>query len=199
MRNEFYGDRRDLWKWTTALRESSPDKIIVHVAMLDSSPRRPREKPEGVDEAVWRFFAEEWIHLDAESSRCSRIVGLDDDIRLISAPFDNRHRGKYFEDVAAFLALRQGNERYAVLLDPDTGITGLKPSRKHLCLNDIAKVWGAMRAGDVLLIYQHNAHVDKQRWIAEKKQILAKATGFQDTSQIMAFPHSDVCYFVLGR
>jgi len=195
MRNEFYGDRRDLWKWTVALREAGPGRKILHVAMLHSTPKRPRQMPRDIDERVWRFFTQEWECLDAESSRCSRIGQLSDGIRLISQPFDNKHRSEYFGCVVAALSSRSREERYVVLIDPDTGIAGSKPTSKHVCLRDLEMVWNAMLTDDVLLIYQHNAHVEKQRWIREKKKTLAELSG----SLIKDYSHSDVCYFVLHK
>jgi hypothetical protein len=199
MRDEYYGDTRDFWKWTVALRESGSDRKIFHVAMLQPPPRRPRRMPDGVNEGVWNFFAKEWQCLDAESPSCSRIVGLSSEIRLFSQPFANRNRSDYFKEVASALAGRPWDDRYAVLLDPETGIGGSNPSRRHLSPHDVEAVWSAMRVGDVLLIYQHNAHVKKERWIAEKRQMLADTAGISDRSLIRTYPHSDVCYFVLEK
>ncbi len=154
--------------------------------------------PRDIDERVWEFFKKEWECLDAETSRCSRIARLGDEVKLISSPFDNKRRSQYFGSVVTTLASRSRDERYVVLLDPDTGIAGSKATSKHICADDVKTVWGAMRTGDVLLIYQHNAHVEKQRWIAEKKQLLARSTGRSD-SLIRDHPHSDVCYFVVEK
>lgn len=166
--------------------------------MLRPRPKRPREKPQDINDGVWRFFTQEWKNLDAELSRCSRIEGLSGEIKMISEPFDNGCRKEYFQSVAEALGTRPRHERYLVLVDPDTGIVGSKPSAKHVCLQDLEIVWKAMRHGDVLLVYQHNAHVEKLRWISDKKQILAGATGLPN-ELIRDYPHSDVCYFVLEK
>ena len=152
MRDEFYGDRRDLWKWTIALREAHSGRKILHVAMLHPAPRRLRQMPRDIDERVWEFFKKEWECLDAETSRCSRIARLGDEVKLISSPFDNKRRSQYFGSVVTTLASRSRDERYVVLLDPDTGIAGSKATSKHICADDVKTVWGAMRTGDVLLI-----------------------------------------------
>ena len=197
MRNEFYGDQRDLWKWTIALREAGPGKTILHVAML-RPPKRLRQMPKGIDERVWDFFVHEWECFETEPSRCSRIARLSDQVELVSHPFNNHNRSEYFEHVVTALVSRARHKSFVVLLDPDTGIAESKPSYKHICDVDITTVWNAMRNDDVLLIYQHNAHVEKKRWIAEKKRLVAGATGRPD-SHIKDYPHSDVCYFVVGK
>jgi hypothetical protein len=197
MRNEFYGDKRDLWKWTIALREAGPRRKILHVPMLRPT-KWPQKKPQGVDDRVWEFFTQEWKCFDEGSSRCLRIAQLSDQVDVISHDFDNRNRSDYFGRVVASLTLRQHERGLVVLRDPDTGVIGSKATEKHISQEEVEMVWSAMRADDILMIYQHNARVEKKIWIPEKKELIARIIG-RPTSDIRVFPHSDVCFFVVAK
>jgi hypothetical protein len=55
MRDEFYGDRKDLWKWSVALDEAATRKIL-YVAMY--RPEVGSKQPPGLWAAVREFFRE---------------------------------------------------------------------------------------------------------------------------------------------
>jgi hypothetical protein len=191
MRDDFYADRRDLWKWTVALHLAGAEGTILYVAML--RPRASRSVPREVDGEVKEFFRREWDTLDRDPL-CSRIRGLSPRIKPLLDYYQHRDKNSYFNNVRKVLDNRLGTERYVVLLDPDTGLAGDKPTRVHLCWEDMASVWDAMKTNDVLLVYQHNARKKKELWMEDLKLRIAAQLG-RSTGEIDCCPRADVCFF----
>ena len=192
MRDQFYGDRRDLWKWTITLDEAG-DRKIIYVAMF-----RPDDKPhvpQDVRPDVREFFFAEWKELH-RSRNCSRIQRLSNRIVLFLDDYKHTDAAEYFKRVCQHLESRTATEQFLVLVDPDTGIR-TKPSPKHVSFAQLGSVWEAMRQGDKLLIYQHHAREKREKWIAEKRSNFANA-GISETSLTQKH-HSDVCFFCAAR
>lgn len=79
MRDEFYGDRKDLWKWTMVLNEACDSRRIIYVAMYRPDEQAKNEFAVRAD--VADFFRNECKSLRA-NRKCSRIEGLS--TRIIS-------------------------------------------------------------------------------------------------------------------
>lgn len=191
MRDEFYADRRDLWKWTIALHLAGKEGTILYVAML--RPRASRTVPVGIDDDVRHFFRREWDSLDRDPI-CSRIKDLSSRIIPLLDYYEHWSKDSYFENVRRALRSRPPTGRYVVLLDPDTGLAGGKPSREHLCWEDMVSVWDAMKRDDILLVYQHNARKKKEPWTDGLRSRIASYLG-RLPGQIDCRPCSDVCFF----
>jgi hypothetical protein len=175
MRDEFYADHRDLWKWTEVLKAAGETKKILYVAML--RPDTPNKgQPEGVASRVWKFFEEERRSLNAER-KCARVTRLSASIEPFFDSYRYKDRHEYSRRVAESLRSRPQGERHVVFLDPDTGIGGGRPGDKHVPVEQIGSVWSAMREGDILLIYQHNARVKQTEWVKDRISKMAAATG----------------------
>jgi|ERR1017187_6349336 hypothetical protein len=190
MRDEFYADRRDLWKWTVALHLAGTDGTILYVAML--RPRAVRTVPPGVDSVVREFFLREWAALDRDPL-CARIRELSPRIKPLLNYYQHRDKRCYFDNVRKALGDRGDNERYVVLLDPDTGLAGGNSTREHLCWEDMASVWDAMKTNDILLIYQHNARAKKETWMENLRLRMAAKLG-RSPDEIDCCPRADVCF-----
>jgi len=72
MRDEFYADRRDLWKWTVVLNEAA-DRHILYMAMHRPNPAIG--VPKGVRDDVREFFIQERQELTG-LRKCSRVERL---------------------------------------------------------------------------------------------------------------------------
>src|SRR6185312_2287255 len=188
MRDEFYGDRRDLWKWTVALNEAA-DRKIIYVAMLrpDDNPRLP----EDIRRDVGEFFLAERKELD-RSRKCSRIQRLSDRIVLFLEDYKHTDAAGYFSRVRQHLVSRTANANFLILIDPDTGIH-TKSTPKHVSFDQLGLIWNVMHQGDKLLIYQHHARQTREEWIAAKLSNFDKV-GMAETS-ITQKHHADVCFF----
>src|SRR6266436_5007575 len=119
MRDQFYADSKDLWKWTVVLREVQGRTGIIYVAMY--RPDEPKRISDEIDPDVKHFFFEEWSALDREK-KCSRIEHLNDKITPFMELYDARQASDYFSRLGHLLDRRPADEKHLILLDPDTGI-----------------------------------------------------------------------------
>jgi len=190
MRDEFYADRRDLCKWNIALRLAGLDGTILYVAML--RPRASRSAPRGVDGSILGFFRREWVELDREPL-CSRIRNLSPKIKPVLDYYQQSDKSAYFQKVVTLIKQPRESGHYVVLLDPDTGLAGAKPTREHLCWDDVTSVWDAMKVEDILLIYQHNQRRKKQPWLAGLQHRIAELAG-KLPEQISCYSCADVSF-----
>jgi hypothetical protein len=64
-----------------------------------------------------------------------------------------------------------------VFLDPDTGLESRMPSLDHVLDSELGELWTELKAGDVLVFYQHQTNRNGQPWIAPKKEQFERAIG----------------------
>jgi hypothetical protein len=189
MRNEFYGDRKDLWKWTVALDEAR-ERQILYLAMY--RPDRKIKPMPGVRADVIKFFHAEHVALSAEK-QCSRIRNLSSRIVPFLAPYEPREMNTFLAPVKQALESRIKTSSYVVFLDPDTGIRE-ESGPEHACPRLLASVWKSMLAGDTLLIYQHYPRKKLDSWLPAAKELIATALQ-ADFSDVNDKRHSGVCFF----
>ena len=156
MRDQFYADANDVWKWTCVVKAAVPDKRILYVVMYrPDAPKSFRARFYPADEISSRvagFFDEEQPALNRDR-RVARITRLDKRIELIDSEYRHEIREDYFAEVVRRLS-RPRSTSFVVLLDPDTGMESNHPGDKHVCCAQIRSTWKHMNRGDVLLVYQ---------------------------------------------
>lgn len=180
MKDTWYADQRDLVKWGTLayLAERHSLAAIVQVAYLRSGKRPPLSNGTGevpISPVVWAFFRD---------VAAVRNLGklLQRSIVVINEPFVPQRRRQYREAVVA--ALRWVESPKIVLLDPDTGISPSKPSGKHITTDDLTAIWGVLRSGDWLAVYQHRFR--SKSWKEQSRQKFAQVCG--NTVQLYEAP-----------
>ena len=203
MRRQFYGDRKDVFKWSLALRVARPNKRILYIAMLrEDKPvnhgRDMRSVP-GAESSVVRYFEGERRIPEPERYDISRIKRLSPSIELVLDPYSYSGRLTYFHRALARLETREPGEEFVILLDPDNGIAGKSPRSEHVCGKELESTWSKMLPGDVLLVYQHQFR-DNQ-WVSKRRSVLADAVGLPlDRVQCERMPElTDVCFYVAFR
>ena len=171
MRDRWYGDDRDVVKWSAVLhlarREGLSD--VVYAAMyrpgddwpLLATARGPVALPEGV---VCHFRDL------GDLQRLATRTGLR--IATVKEPFVDR--------AAYFRRLRERVGKYEapvlVLLDPDTGLapdSGAGP--EHVTSDEVAALFAALRPGDLLACYQHARR--QKDWRGRARRAFANAPG----------------------
>ena len=170
MRDQWYGDDRDVLKWSTlvhlARRESVPG--ILHIAMYRASrPIAPLATAFGsVDppDEVLRHFRDL-----GDIQRLAAATGLEIDV--IKSPF--AHRVTYFDEVCGAVRARTG--RVLVFLDPDIGIEAEQGGPEHVTSADVARVFDALQPGDLLVCYQHARR--QKGWRGRARRAFAHAPG----------------------
>ena len=197
MRNQFYGDRKDVLKWTFALRAAGTSKAVLYVAML--RPNKGQHgldftEVDGADPLVVEFFKRERTNFGSSSYRAvARISALSPCIELVHDLYIHGDRHTYFHTVSSRLKKRPARQLYVVLLDPDNGVGGKCPKSEHVCDKDISTVWSAMIPGDVLIVYQHQFR-DKE-WLSKRQSQVAAATGVPNVTCRRDNDVQSVCFF----
>lgn len=204
MRDQWYGDNRDIVKWSTLIHLAKkhgvktilqiacyrPDDIVIHNIDGDDQPiPLPAE--------VLQHF-----HTSVRSihriNELAALTGLS--IRVYSKPFagDRQH---YFDGVVQEINNRTSGCQI-VFLDPDTGI---EPEGKakwtHVKGSELQHVYNALTPGDIIVFYQH----ERQRvtdWREITKKQFAAALNI-DTERVRTYRCDsmahDVVFFVVSK
>jgi hypothetical protein len=202
MRDQFYGDRKDVLKWSRALRLAGTEKVVLYVVMY-----RPNKGLHGVDfgpvaeadSGVVGFFQQERKRFKLGVPR--RLVDvtrlLPGRIELIHNKYEHRERKAYFEAVRNRLIHRNNDEKCVVLLDPDNGISGKCSKSEHVCKQELFTLWSAMVPGDVLIVYQHQFR--DREWVSKRKSALVEAIGSDEVCCSQDKDVRSVCFFEVAK
>ncbi|MBS1252357.1 MAG: hypothetical protein MAG451_01396 [Anaerolineales bacterium] len=205
MRDWWYGDKRDVVKWGAilALARKRSIRDVLQVALY--RPDRPNyrlhmdETTEPLPLEVARYF-----HDIDDIQRLAASVDLNIDIHKDlfqwRPGFHTREdfRTAYFNEVTSKIG--EYSDPVIVLLDPDIGIAPKNYGYEHVTHHEIRTVLRAMKAGDVLLFYQHARQGDGD-WINSTREEFGQAVGADvpvDTITCREIAN-DVAFFVVER
>jgi len=172
MREDWFGDKHDLIKWTvlTHIAEREKLKTIVQIPYSSSESSSSRQNvsfadervPINVPDSVWRFFRN--LH-SVESFKTESGTTIS----VLKAPFRHADRASYSKEIGSYL--KTCVRPALVFLDPDTGIAPSKPTATHVTNEDIGNTWSDLQSGEWLVVYQHPQRKEKSIWedIARKK------------------------------
>ena len=171
MRDQWYGDNRDLVKWGALVHLARREAVstILHVAMyrpgLAPAPLTTAHGKVDPPPEVFRHFRD----LD-DIQRLAAVTNLAIDV--VKEPFVDRlaYFGRVCERVRA---PRSG--AVLVLLDPDIGLAPETPGPEHVTSTEVAAVFEALRPGDVLVCYQHARR--QKDWRGRARRAFANAPG----------------------
>lgn len=174
MRHQWYGDNRDLVKWGAMfhLVEAPTPTRLLYVPMLTPDDPAPSTLAlngrHPLSTQVCAFFRDV-----AHIARLQWPAHVTFD--MVPGPMDDRV-GYFGRTARAIDGATRDVARLLVLLDPDTGIAPASGGgSKHVRPAELAGVYGRLRAGDVLAVYQHRWR-DKG-WLGSAKGRLAAAVG----------------------
>ncbi len=171
MRDQWYGDNRDLVKWSALVHLARREAVsaILHVAMYRpdralASLSTAHGKVDPPAEVI-RHFRD----LD-DIQRLAAVTRLE--IEVLKEPFTDR--AAYFVRVCERVKARRGGPML-VLLDPDIGLAPKIHGPEHVTSVEVAAVFAALRQGDLLVCYQH---ARKQKdWRGRARRAFANAPG----------------------
>lgn len=170
MRDQWYGDNRDLVKWGVLvhLAREYEVKRIIHVAYF-----RPTTWPslhiDGKEYPIPESVIEHFRKIGNITSLKAR-----PHIQVIGSQVSERAR--YTEEVLEAIAA-YGSERCMVFLDPDTGLAPRKAGLEHVLGSELAGIWQKMHQGDVLVFYQHQTNRRGEAWVESKREQFKNAIG----------------------
>jgi hypothetical protein len=179
MRDQWYGDKRDLVKWGVVLElvRRHRTKHVLQVLYHRRSEWGLLEiDGDAVDlpQAVIRHFRR-------ETAICA--IDCPAQVDVIPETFENRVA--YHQNVLARIRSRTQLPGI-VFLDPDTGLEPRIPGLEHVLESELASIWHEMSPGDVLVFYQHQTNRNGTSWVEPKKAQFERALGIDTGSAGMA-------------
>jgi hypothetical protein len=168
MRDIWYGDQRDLVKWGALLHLAHD---IEAVRILQVAYYRTSNFGRLIIDGQERDIPEEAI---AHFRNLRTIGGLDSKLRI--TVFDPIFQDRVAHQ-RALLALLSSfeQERYILLLDPDTGLEPANPSLEHVLETEVREIWPSLKRFDMLALYQHQTNMAGKPWVEPKRSQLANA------------------------
>jgi len=170
VRDQWYGDKRDLIKWGVLLHlaEDYGAERILQLAFYRPSKFGRIE----IDGQKRDLPAEVISHF----RDLRTITGISSHPRVTVFDVEFKDRDEYLQSALTFLGAF-ASERCIVFLDPDTGLEPQKPSFEHVRDEEAKDIWDAMKSGDIFVFYQHQTNRRGQDWVKPKKSQLAAALG----------------------
>ena len=172
MRDQWYGDNRDLLKWgaVTHIARRDQRSVILHVALYRPSDEWPtlnssRGKIEIPAEVILHFRNLDNIRQLAKASGTR--------IEVFKAPFTDR--AGYFGKVGRRIESLSGDS-LVVFLDPDTGLVAPEVAGpEHVTAPELRQVFDVLKPGDVLVCYQRARR--QKDWRGDRRRAFTRALG----------------------
>ena len=192
MKDEWYGDKRDIVKWTVLLHLAKDNgaQSIVQIAYYRPSKWNKiiiiDEKKNLIPNEVLQHFR----NVNAIKNMIS-----NPNINIFNLTLKNRR--SYFPEVLKEVE-KYRDDRKIVFLDPDTGLAPKKATLKHVLPSELKDIWVRMQEGDLLVFYQHKTNRNNEPWIEEKRKQFVAALGIADVAVKIAYGPdiaSDVVFF----
>jgi len=170
MKNQYFGDVRDLFKYDLiqrVLQEITPLKRLSFIPMLTRNKLR-REgnkrdfngaekagRPGTKNKRLINFLNEKYkVDVDkrdfTEIKTYFKSEGIGVGIYKGHEYFNHETRGEYFENIPEDF-LRNS----LVFVDPDIGLEIKNSGEEHLLYQDVKNLYGRMDEDSILMIYQH--------------------------------------------
>ena len=143
MRNQWYGDHRDLVKWGALVELASKHELrsILYVAYLRPDKDVPLIESElgkvEIEAKVLRHFRN--VHLVT-----ALMASVSLEIKIFDWQFEARIREEYISQVVEFVRAND-REPLIIFLDPDTGISNNHASSAHVTPKDVTSIWSNMQ------------------------------------------------------
>jgi len=195
MRDQWYGDNRDLVKWGVLLELAHRYRVKHILQVLYQRP------------STW-----ERLEIDGEQvelppavlqhfRRATSITALEcaAQVEVISEPFGDRDA--YLQIVLQRIRLR-AQLPGIVFLDPDTGLEPSFARLEHVVGSELLKIWETLSSGDLLVLYQHQTNRNGGPWIEQKKAQFARALGVPEGMAKLARAAGiarDVAFFFIEK
>lgn len=182
MRDLWYGDSRDLVKWSVLLHlaRAYESERIIQVAYL-----RPNTWPSVEIDGRKHPLPPEVIRHFRDVRNIAQLKPAPE-IQVLDLLYSDRE--EYLQTILRTIAARSA-DRCLVFLDPDTGLESANPRLEHVLKSEVREIWRSMRRDDVLVFYQHQTNRAGKPWIEPKRVQLTDALGLMaDTVKVALAP-----------
>jgi len=152
MRDKWYGDDRDLVKWTTLVHIAHTYNLrsILQVSYWRSEPGFPQILFSGnkvsVPQPVWKFFRD-----IRKAASLGNKIGIS--VNVIADEFKPQERAAYLRCVKKHIT--NATSPLLLFLDPDTGLQPKNAKAQHTTIEEVKELWKTLKPKDWLVLYQH--------------------------------------------
>ena len=195
MKTLWFGDNRDLVKWSTLLHVAKQHhlSVIIQICFLNAHEFPPIT----VDGTTLPVPPDVIKHF--RSIRSVEGLSSEVSIKVFDRPFIDR--GAYLKAALEFIG-EFSNRPRAVFLDPDTGLAPGIANVKHVTEAEARQFWSALAPRDVLVLYQHQTNRNGTPWVQEKRRQFASAIGIPSSRVRVAKGESiarDVVFYYASK
>lgn len=186
MKNQYYGDVRDLFKYDLAaflIRNINYIEHFTFIPML--TPNDGKEHGQKLDYDKAKAGTEN-KQLRAFLMSCTKkgrrdireikkyFASIDIDMTIYKERdlFSHKIRNEYFKDIGDELLSKS-----LVLLDPDNGMEVKTSNLRHVLLGEIEDLYDRMSSNSVLMVYQHFPRAERYGYIQKRSEALRDLTG----------------------
>lgn len=175
MKDIYYGDKRDIVKWSGILllcKETGINYVLQIAYFRKQEKLRMHfgsDKTNIPDDVIRHFRDVDDI------KRLGTKTGVH--IEVFKQEFQQSSRDTYHIEVCDYI--NKWPERKVVFLDPDTGLAVKNAKAEHIKPGEVLKVWQSLQLGDFLAFYQHSFR--DSEWVNIRKKQLAEACKIKDS------------------
>lgn len=201
MKNQYFGDNRDLFKYDLALEivEAGLVESITYIPMLTKGQGDEDDRGKasaGHRNKALRDFLDRCRRQDGRNIR--RLPKFFGDRMVVywgdgeNRRFSNHkgQRGKYFSQIPE--ALLAGA---LVLVDPDKGLEVTKSGKEHLLYSEVNILLDSMRGDSILMIFQWIPREKRPAFLDTTASTLSTRTGASSTY----ISDGQVAFFLLTK
>lgn len=206
MRDIWFGDNRDLVKWSVLLHlaETAGANIILQIAYYrrnDFAPISIDGQEIHINGRVKEFFR--------DIRKIKELANESIGIKVFGTLFNN-NRATYHNEVISFIKKIQNKnsqQPLIVFLDPDTGLAPNTATLNHVENIEAEKIFKNLRPRDIFVFYQHKTNRNGQEWIEPKRRQLFEVLHKADekvADEEVKFAHSqkiasDVAFYFIHK
>ncbi len=203
MRNQFFGDNRDLFKYDLILSIIHGSKTINHLTFIPMLTEnfgthgnqivRERAKAGCRNEKLKKFLDECIKSAKRNIEQLPiyfEIENINITIYKSNTYFSHTNRSRYFSEIPKRLL-----QDSLIFVDPDNGLEIIKPDKKHICYNEIKGIYDKMDKNLGLMIYQHFPRENHGEYLNRRSMDLNKLTG----SSPLYISDNEIIFFFLTK
>lgn len=206
MKNQYFGDNRDLFKYDLLSEILTKGRTIRRCTFI---PMLTKDDPSGHGSKIDRSKARAGFKNNKLVRFLDKCIEKDDrDIRNIVKYFKGNLGHTEFTVYKAREYFPHGDRRAyfhgigdkllhnaLIFIDPDNGLEVERPNEKHLLHCEVKELYGRMDADSILMIYQHFPREDHIKYLKRRSDELKKITG--DPS--MYISDNEIVFFFVAK
>ncbi|MGB2959580.1 MAG: hypothetical protein WBD30_11900 [Bacteroidota bacterium] len=203
MKNQYFGDKRDLFKYDLALNACKGVELgLTFVPMLTAPDRRTdgnqidyAKAKAGYNNSALKCFLRNCVDRgERDVQQLTKFVsstGIKYHLyQSQEVYFTQGGRRAYISGIGD-----ECLEDVLALLDPDNGLETKRSNKRHLLFSEIELLRGKMGNGSVLMIYQHFPREEHQGYLAKRTRQL----GHLSSSQVYWISDNEIIFFFLAK